>query len=220
MIGEINYDTSTSITGILGGILCAIADCVLDLKGADNHKIGKYIESNWENMSSKRFLWSTILGTFACDHVYLWVRSLMMVLYRSYQTLALVLGGIFMFGIMGAIMIHSMICLAPTIYKIIAPKSPVDDINEVLNGVMMQISVPFVTGYLAGLIIPSIAVMVIIVQGILPLPLWCVLLNPFVFQIIGILLRKTKCKLFVDFPGICAASLGIGMYGVLALMLL
>lgn len=209
-----------AVTGILGGILCAIADCILDLKSADNHKIGKYIESNWEKMSSKRFLWSTILGAFAVPMYTCGFVALMMVLYPSHQTHALVLGGIFMFGIMGAIMIHSMICLAPTVYKLMSTKSDTDYINEVLHGIMMQILVPFVIGYLAGLIIPSIAVMVFIIQGILPLPLWCVLLNPLVFQLIGFALRATKCKLFVDFPCICAASLGVGMYGVLALMLL
>lgn len=168
-----------AITGILGGILCAIADCILDIKGADNHKIGKYIESSWENMSSKRFLWSTILGMCAVPMYSCGFVALMMVLYQSHQTLALVLGGIFLFGIMGAIIIHSMICLAPTVYKKMSPKSDTDFINEDLNAIMMQILVPFVTGYLAGLIIPAIAVMVLIVQGILPLPLWCVILNPY-----------------------------------------
>ena len=69
-------------------------------------------------------------------------------------------------------------------------------------------------------IIPAIAVMVLIVNGSLGLPLWCVIMNPVVFQVIGLLFRATKCKLFIDAPSICAASLGLAMYGVLALMLI
>lgn len=57
-------------------------------------------------------------------------------------------------------------------------------------------------------------------KATLALPMWCVMCNPVVFQIIGLLLRATKCKLFIDAPSICAASLGLTMYGVLALILI
>ena len=70
------------------------------------------------------------------------------------------------------------------------------------------------------MIIPAIAVIVLTVNGTLGLPLWCVIMNPVVFHAVGLLLRATKCKLFIDAPGVCAASLGLGMYGVLALMLI
>lgn len=208
-----------SILGILGGILSSIADCFLDIKGVGNQKLGKYVESNWEKMAPKRFLWSTILCMFAVPMITCGFLALMMVLYNTHQTLAFVLGSIFLFGAMGCIMIHTCICLAPRIYQIIIKKSDIDLVNEVLDAVMKQISLPFFTQYIASVIIPAIAVMILIFQGILPLPLWCVLLNPVIFQIIGLLLRATKCKLFIDAPSIFAASLGLGMYGVLALML-
>ena len=138
------------------------------------------------------------------------------------QSLAIIgiLGGVFLFGAMGGIMIHTCICLAPTISQTMLKKSDLDLTNDVLETIMKQIAVPFFTQYIALVIIPAIAVMVIIVQGILPLPLWCLLLNPIVFQLIGLLLRATKCKLFIDLPSIFAASLGIGMYGVLTLILI
>ena len=209
-----------AIIGILGGILCAIADCLLDIKGADNKKISKYIESSWERMSPKRFFWSTILAMIAIPMYICGFLALMMVLYNTHQTLSLVLGGVFLFGAMGGIMIHTCLCLAPTISQVIMKKSDLDLTNDVLGAIMKQISVPFFTQYIALAIIPSIAVMVIIIQGILPLPLWCILLNPVVFQLIGLLLRATRCKIFIDVPSICAASLGASMYGILALMLI
>jgi len=43
-------------------------------------------------------------------------------------------------------------------------------------------------------------------------------LNPLVFQLLGLLLRRTGLKIFIDAPSCCAASLGMAMYGVLALM--
>ena len=56
-----------AIIGIIGGCLCAVADCLLDLKGADNKKMGKLniIESKWETMAHYRFVWSDILAMFA-----------------------------------------------------------------------------------------------------------------------------------------------------------
>ena len=209
-----------AIIGILGGILCAIADCLLDIKGTDNKKISKYIESSWERMSPKRFFWSTILAMIAIPMYICGFLALMMVLYNTHQTLSLVLGGVFLFGAMGGIMIHTCLCLAPTISQVIMKKSDLDLTNDVLGAIMKQISVPFFTQYIALAIIPSIAVMGIIIQGILPLPLWCILLNPVVFQLIGLLLRATRCKIFIDVPSICAASLGASMYGILALMLI
>ena len=81
-----------------------------------------------------------------------------------------------------------------------------------------RLFVPFFTLYTMLVIIPAIAVMAFIIKGVLPLPLWCVLLNPVVFQIIGFILRATKLKIFIDAPSCCAASLGLAAYGVLALI--
>ena len=45
------------ILGIAGGILCAVGDMLLDLKGKGNRKLGTSvnIDSNWLNMSYWRF---------------------------------------------------------------------------------------------------------------------------------------------------------------------
>jgi hypothetical protein len=56
-----------AVIGIMGGLLCAVADCLLDLKGADNEKLGsmKIIDSKWKTMAHSRFVWSDILAMFA-----------------------------------------------------------------------------------------------------------------------------------------------------------
>ena len=120
---------------------------------------------------------------------------------------------------MGGFMIHIVLCLMPTIYQHIMKKNDLDLAKEVTESAFRQIYVPFFTLYLLLVFVPAIAVIVLIIKGILPLPLWCVVLNPVAFQIFGLLLRATKLKIFVDAPSCCAASLGLAMYGVLALMM-
>ena len=56
-----------AIIGIIGGLLCAAADLLLDLKGTDNKKLGKMgiIDSAWSRMPHWRFVASDILAMFA-----------------------------------------------------------------------------------------------------------------------------------------------------------
>ena len=116
-------------------------------------------------------------------------------------------------------MIHTILCLMPTIYTKIVKKDS-ELAKEVVETVFRQIYVPFFSLYVCLVIIPAIFVIVMIIKGFLPLPMWCVILNPVVIQIIGLLFRATKLDIFIDAPSCCAASIGLAMYGVLALMLL
>ena len=207
------------IIGIAGGVLCATADLLLDIKGPDNRKIGKMgvIDSAWERMAHFRFVLSGILVMFAVPMYSCGFISLMQ-MDGDYAISALILRIIFLCGAMGGFMIHIFLCLQPTIYQVIMKKNDQKLAEEVINAIFRQIYVPFFTLYTMLVIIPAIAVMVFIIKGVLPLPLWCVLLNPVVFQVIGLLLRATKLKIFIDAPSCCAASLGLAAYGVLALI--
>lgn len=211
-----------AIIGIIGGIICSISDCLLDIKGKDNIKLGKhkYIESKWDTMNPNRFLFSSILVMFAVPMFSCGFLALMSTIYDKHQTLSTVLSIIFLLGAMGGFMIHTVLCLVPRIYQVTIKKSNFELAEELLDKIFKQIMIPFIILYSSLVIIPAIAVMILIITGILPLPLWCILLNPIIFQIIGLLLRRTKLSMFVDAPSIFAASLGISMYGVLALVLL
>ncbi len=208
-----------AIIGIVGGVLCATADLFLDIKGSDNRKLGKMgvIDSAWERMAHFRFVLSGILAMFAVPMYSCGFISLMQ-LDGNYAISAMILRIIFLCGAMGGFMIHIFLCLQPTIYQIIMKKNDQELAEEVINSIFRQIYVPFFTLYTMLVIIPAIAVMAFIIKGVLPLPLWCVLLNPVVFQIIGFILRATKLKIFIDAPSCCAASLGLAAYGVLALI--
>ena len=211
-----------SVIGIIGGLLCAVADLLLDLKGADNKKLGKMkiIDSKWSEMGHFRFVWSGILVMFAVPMYTCGFMALMLQLHKINAVCAIGLTIMFLCGAMGGFMIHIFLCLMPTIYKKIIEKRDVELAESVIESVFRQIYVPFFTLYTMLVVLPAIAIMVLIVTGILPLPLWCVLLNPLVIQIIGLMFRATRIKLFIDAPSCCAASLGLAMYGVLALMLI
>lgn len=213
---------SLAIIGIMGGILCAVADCLLDLKGADNKKLGKMgiMDSKWETMSHYRFVWSDILAMFAVPMYSCGFLALMMTLQETHEKLAVVLTVIFLCGAMGGFMIHTFLCLTPTIYQITMKKADFELAETLINAIFRQIYVPFYTLYSMLVIVPSLAVIILILTGGLALPLWCAILNPLVFQIIAILLRATRCKLFIDAPSICAASLGLAMYGVMTLIMI
>lgn len=210
-----------AIIGIIGGMLCAVADLLLDLKGSDNQKLGKMkvIDSKWKEMSHARFVWSDILAMFAVPMYSCGFVALMLQLNKTNARLSIGMTILFLCGAMGGFMIHTFLCLVPTIYQKVMKKADFELAEDIIGGTFKQIYVPFFVLYIMLVILPAIIIMGLIVCKILPLPLWCVILNPLMFQIIGFLFRATGLKIFIDAPSCCAASLGLAMYGVLALML-
>lgn len=212
---------SLAIIGICGGVICAVADCLLDLKGSKNKKIGtkKIIDSCWLTMKNGRFVASSILAMFAVPMYCCGFLALMQKLSPATPKLANTLTIIFLCGAMGGFMIHTFLCQMPAIYRTIMAKNDFELAEKTIYATFRQIYVPFFTLYSLLVIVPAVAVMVLIATQTFALPYWTIALNPVVFQLFSWLLRATRCKIFIDVPGICAASLGLAMYGVLALML-
>lgn len=213
-------NTVMAVVGIVGGLLCAAADCFLDIKGTDNQKLGKgkYIDSKWETMAHWRFVLSGLLAMFAVPMYSFGFFALVNKFPAEHATFALVLKIMSCCGAMGGFMIHTFLCMMPTVYKDIMARQDFELAEKVISDLFRQISVPFVFLYTLLVIVSSGCIIYAIITGILSLPMWCIIMNPLVFQLIGLALRATKCKLFIDAPSICAASLGLAMYGVLALM--
>lgn len=211
-----------AVIGIVGGLLCASADLLLDLKGPQNKKLGKMgiIDSEWENMAHWRFVWSAILAMFAVPMYSCGFIALMMTLHKEHPIIATVLTVIFLIGAMGGFMIHTFLCQQPTIYRKIIAKADRTLAEDVIQSTFRQIYVPFFVLYSMLVIVPSIAVIVLIIMGYIHAPLWCVVLNPVVFQLVGFLFRATRLDIFIDAPSCCAASLGLASYGLLALLCL
>lgn len=210
-----------SVVGIAGGLLCAAADCFLDLKGADNEKLGKnkYIDSKWMTMPRWRFLTSILLAMFAVPMYSMGVFSLANQMGEGHEVLANLLRLSIFWGAIGGFFIHTFLCMQPTMYKNIMEHSGFELAEKVISQCFRLVMFPFVTLYIVLVIVPAVIVVYAVITGILPVPMWCVLLNPVVFQVIGLLFRATGLKCFIDAPSICAASLGLASYGVIGLMI-
>ena len=213
--------TILAVIGIAGGLLCAVADLLLDLKGVDNKKLGKskIMDSKWSEMGHGRFVWSGILAMLAVPMYSCGFVALMLWLHKTQAALSIAMSIVFLCGAMGGFMIHTFLCMMPTIYQKIMGKGDFELAETVIESVFRQIYVPFFVLYTMLVIVPAIVVMVLILTGVLPLPWWCVFLNPVVIQLVGLLFRATKIKWFIDAPSCCAASIGLAMYGVLALLI-
>lgn len=203
-----------SIIGLAGGIICACADILLDLKGRDNKKIGKYgfIDSKWLVMNEKRFTASIIIAMLAVPMYGLGVYSLGCRMSGGLGTAMKLTAFV---GSMGGFFIHAVLCLMPVIYKTISNEALGE---RVINRIYETIKFPFYLLYLILALVPSIIVDIAIFGDKLNVPVFCVFLNPIVFLIVGVLLRKIKYDWFYDLPGICMPSLGLGMFGLIGII--
>ncbi len=210
-----------STLGIVGGILCAIADMFLDMKGKDNKKLGDVsglIESNWIKMSAWRFGVSIALAAIAVPLYSCGVVSLALQILKNNEFLAYSLLACIFIGAMGGFFIHSMICIMPIIYKELMEKADFARAEGVIDRVWKTIRIPFVILYIILVIGTSVLIVTAILTHAIDVPWWCVFLNPVVFQIVGLLLRVVKKDWFYDLPSICAASLGLASIGVIGLI--
>lgn len=203
-----------SILGLLGGILCCIADLLLDLKGKDNKKIGKYgfIDTKWLEMDEFRFKLSIVIAMIAVPLYSLGIYSLGN---QINGNIGFALKILSLIATMEGFFIHSILCLMPVIYKTIN-----NDIlgEKVINKIYETIKFPFYFLYTLLILVPTILVIIAIINHNLNVPIYCVLLNPTVFLIIGVLLRKIKYEWFYDLPGIIMPSLGVGMFGLIGIL--
>lgn len=133
---------------------------------------------------------------------------------------AMAFKAIALIGAMGGFMIHTFLNLCPTIYQIVKKYDSFELAEKTINAIFKQIYVPFFTCYTMLVVIPAGMMIFVILTGFIEAPLWCICLNPVVFQLVGLLLRATKLKCFIDAPSCCAASLGLASYGLLAIILL
>jgi cytochrome c oxidase subunit IV len=204
------------ILGMVGGILCAIGDMLFDLKGNDSIKLGKYkfIESNWETMPLWRFKLSIL---FASVGVPLYVLGFISMARQISNTkIAVAFGVISCLGSLGGIMIHTLCCVFPILYKSMRKKLSSEEAEECLDITFEAVKIPFVIYFLLLVIIPSFLLEYAIIRGYLQLPFWCALFTAVPFMIVGVGMRLIKKEWFNDLPGIIMPSMGVSMVGLLA----
>lgn len=215
-----NTNMILSIIGVIGGILCAIADMLLDIKGKDNVKCGTHnvLDSNWTKMSNWRFVSSIIIAMFAVPMYSMGIISLGNQISIYNKILSDILKLSIFIGAMGGFFIHTFICLIPIIYKEIIKYNKFEAADKIINKAFNTVKVPFFTLYLILMVIPTTIICYAIIIKYLNVPTYFILFNPIIFQVFGWILRTLKKDWFYELPSICAASLGLAMFGVIGIV--
>ncbi len=208
------------LLGLIGGILCAIGDVLLDLKGFDSQKLGKYkfMESNWSKMSEWRFKVSILLAAVGVPLYFLGATSMAHQLADKNFYFGLSFWIVMVVGSIGGFFIHAFLCVTPIIYKSMIERVGFALIEEVINRIFDAIKIPFFVMFTALVGASSIMLFIAKVIGYLSVPYFMLLLTPLPLLIIGVLLRLINNKWFHDLPGIVMPSIGVGMIGLIAII--
>ena len=206
------------ILGIVGGILCAVGDILFDLKGKGNKKLGTSgnIDSNWLKMPYWRFSASILVAFLGDALIGFGFYALVSQIKDVSSGMAAVTAVCAYVSVIAGFFIHTVLCIQPIIYKKIMETDNFKLADDTLEAYYKAVIPPFLIGYLF-MLVAAICVVVAILKGFLDVPKWFVLLNPFVFLLVGVGLRKIKPEWFYDLPGIVLPSLGMGMYGLIAI---
>jgi hypothetical protein len=214
-----SVDLVLGIIGLCGGLLCAGADVLLDLKGAGNEKYGPggIMDTNWEKMALWRFKTSLWVAAVATPMYMMGCVALYRQIAQNDTTLANVLGICALVGSCGTMFIHASLCYFPIMSKTLTARQVAQDtIGQTINVLYRTMLVPFLALWLLLVVGLSGIVIYAIVTGALALPWGFILLTPLCLVIVGVLLRLVNRKVFADLPGICMPSIGLGMLGLMA----
>ncbi|MDR1531368.1 MAG: hypothetical protein LBS62_04160 [Clostridiales bacterium] len=214
-----NADFLLGIIGLCGGLLCAIADILLDLKGKGNKKYGPggILDTNWEKMALWRFKASIWIAAAAVPMYLMGCVALYRQIARGSAVTADIFGICAVIGSCGTMFIHATLCYFPIMSKTLsAEKVPPEAAGKTVNALFSAIIVPFIALWL--LLVAGLSGIVIyaILTGALLLPWGFILLTPICLVLLGMLLRLINREVFADLPGICMPSVGIGMLGLMA----
>ncbi len=154
--------------GLLGGLLTAAGDLLLDLKGRDNQKLGRYgfIESAWDTMAAWRFKASILLAAIGVPLYFLGLTSLAMQMTNTAFALAFWI--VALAGAAGGFFIHAMICVFPLIYKKMRESFPFETVEDVLNTGYHAVKIPFFAQFSLLVFGSSILYGIAVIMGICP----------------------------------------------------
>lgn len=208
-----------SVLALAGGLLCAVGDILFDLKGKGNQKLGTSgnIDSNWTKMPYWRF-GASILVAFLGDALLgFGFYSLVDQMKAAHGVLAGITAVCGYVSVIAGFFVHTVLCIQPIIYKKIMETDNFKLADDTLEAYYKAVLPPFFIGY-GFILAATVCVIAAILTGALAVPKWFVLLNPFVFLLVGVSLRKIKPAWFYDLPGIILPSLGMGMFGLIGLV--
>lgn len=211
-------DFTFGILGIIGGLLCAAGDILLDLKGRGNVKSGPFgmLDSNWHQMASWRFdvsLWLAALGVplFTLSYI-----AMSRQLARASETLSTAFLILSMIGCAGSFFIHAFLCIIPNTSKLLRKEHvPEDSQNRLYAMLARMVMPPLLIQFTCLIFVPTGLLIYAILSGQLAVSPLFLIVNPIGLMIIGRLCRLINRDLFADLPGIIMPSVGIAMIGLM-----
>lgn len=213
-----------AIVGIFSGFFCAISDFLYNFKGKGNKKLGKTgsIDSNWEKMKEWRFSLSLVFSLLGlvCN-VFGFIA-----LFNLIEKYNSVLGYItFILGICGSIGmfgVQASLSIQPVVAKEIMKHDKTNGLevaDQTLDKVGTVLTPTYVLAFLTY-IASVVAVLCAIWMNEIKISSWFTILNPFVFMLIGFILKLCLPKQCSDLPFIICNSLGMSMLSLFAILAL
>ena len=206
------------IFGIIGGLLCASADILFDLKGKNNIKSGpaKIIDSNWQIMSEWRFNASILVAAIGVPLNFFGFLGMANQLAQSNKTMAMAFLVFSVVGASGGLFIHASVCLIPIISKALTKDEVNKDIIEsVIGKIYNAVKIPLFIMFFSLVIATSAVLIYAIIRKYINVPFVFVIFNPIGLIMIGWLFRLINMKIFSDLPSIIMPSVGIAMIGLM-----
>lgn len=146
-------------------------------------------------MTSKRFkvsFWLSFLGQPG-GYIVMWLLADM--ISNGNVALAGILKVMTLLGCYTGLMSHVVFCLKPLLYQRLCKKMSDDESNEVIKAIDLVFNPPM---YLAGVVLwlgLAVTVIAAILTGALPVPKWCVVLNPIGSLIVLMPLKKCGVRI-------------------------
>lgn len=190
-----NSYVAWGIFGIISGLIASFADVPLVMPNqSENLKLGGVCPW-WGDVTSKRFrvsFWLSFLGQPG-GYIVMWLLADM--ISNGNVALAGILKVMTLLGCYTGLMSHVVFCLKPLLYQRLCKKMSDDESNEVIKAIDLVFNPPM---YLAGVVLwlgLAVTVMVAILTGALPVPKWCVVLNPIGSLIVLMPLKKCGVRI-------------------------
>lgn len=190
-----NSYVAWGIFGIISGLIASFADVPLVMPNqSENLKLGGVCPW-WGDVTSKRFkvsFWLSFLGQPG-GYIVMWLLADM--ISNGNVALAGILKVMTLLGCYTGLMSHVVFCLKPLLYQRLCKKMSDDESNEVIKAIDLVFNPPM---YLAGVVLwlgLAVTVIAAILTGALPVPKWCVVLNPIGSLIVLMPLKKCGVRI-------------------------
>lgn len=190
-----NSYVAWGIFGIISGLIASFADVPLVMPNqSENLKLGGVCPW-WGDVTSKRFkvsFWLSFLGQPG-GYIVMWLLADM--ISNGNVALAGILKVMTLLGCYTGLMSHVVFCLKPLLYQRLCKKMSDDESNGVIKAIDLVFNPPM---YLAGVVLwlgLAVTVIVAILTGALPVPKWCVVLNPIGSLIVLMPLKKCGVRI-------------------------